>query len=323
MKAFVGSALFFFASISLFASTFMLERTIPLPNVNGRIDHFGIDHDGGRLFVAALGNNTVEVVDLKAGKAVHSIAGLAEPQGIFFVPELNRLFVANGADGTLRIFDGTSLAPTISLPLGDDADNVRYDAAAKQILVGYGSGALAILDAAKGEKIADIALSAHPESFQLEKQGHRIFVNVPRSLEVAVIDREQKKVISTWSVGAAANFPMALDETAHRLVVGCRIPARLVVLDAESGKEIARLKLHGDCDDLFYDSARHQIYASCGEGFIDVFSQTDADHYALKEAFATVGKARTGYFDGEFLYLAVPRRGDQPAEIRCYRVNAR
>jgi len=201
---------------------------------------------------------------------------------------------------------------TKSLKLGGDADNVRYDASAKQILVGYGSGALAIVDAAAGKPLSDVALSAHPESFQLEKAGPRVFINVPHSHQIAVVDREQKKVIATWPVSASSNFPMAWDEAGHRIFIGCRSPARLLVLDSGTGKEIATLDLHGDCDDLFFDAAHHQIYASCGAGFIDVFTQSDADHYALKEAVASVAKARTGYFDGSQLYLRSRNAANNP-----------
>jgi DNA-binding beta-propeller fold protein YncE len=306
------------------AGTLTLERTIPLPGVDGRIDHFGIDVDGGRLFVAALGNQTVEVVDFKQGKAIRSLAGIAEPQGIFYLREFKRLCVASAGDGTLRFFDGTSYELTSSLTLGEDADNVRYDATAKQILVGYGkeSGGLAIVDAATGKTVADIPLSAHAESFQLEKSGVRVFVNVPRSKQIAVVDRQQKKVVATWPVtSAGGNFPMALDEATHRLFIGCRTPARLLVLDTESGTEVAQVDLHGDCDDLFFDAARHQLYASCGEGFIDVFTQKDADHCALKESVATVAKARTCFFDGRQIFLAVPKVGARDAEVRIYDVH--
>jgi len=299
-----------------------LERTIPLPTVSGRIDHFGFDAAGGRLFVAALGNNTVEVIDLNQGRVIHSIGGLSEPQGISYVAEFNRLFVANGGDGVLRIFDGTTYGQASALALGDDADNVRYDATARQILVGYGSGGLATVDASTGKPVANVALSAHPESFQLEKSGGRVFVNVPRSDQIAVIDRQRGKVVATWPIrSAGSNFPMATDESTHRVFVACRSPACLLVFETATGKEMARLELHGDCDDLYFDPARHQIYASCGQGFIDVFAQTDADHYALREAVPTVAKARTCFFDGQQIYLAVPRRGEQPAEIRCYKVN--
>lgn len=302
--------------------TLTLVRTIPLSRVEGRIDHFALDAAGARLFVAALGNNTVEVVDLKAGKVVRAITGLAEPQGIFFVPGLNRLYVANGGDGALRVFDGTTLAAIATVKFSGDADNVRYDAAAQRIYIGYGDGALGVVDAAKNIVVADIPLSAHPESFQLEKDGARIFVNVPRARHVAVVDRVQRKIVATWSTGAVtANFPMALDEPHHRLFIACRTPARLLVLDTASGREVATLAMRGDCDDLFFDAPRRQLYAACGEGFIEIFTQTDADHYALRESVPTVPKARTCFFDGQQIYLAVPKAVPRDAEVRVYEVN--
>jgi DNA-binding beta-propeller fold protein YncE len=310
------------AVITAHAETLTLTRTIPLPKVEGRIDHFSLDAEDSRLFVAALGNNTVEVVDLKAGKVVHSVGGLAEPQGVFYVHEFNRLYVANGGDGALRVFDGTTFASVTVIKFEDDADNVRYDPTAKLIYVGYGSGALGIVDAAKNIVVGNIPLEGHPESFQLEQNGTRVFINVPGAHTITVADRATKKATGQWSLGmVAANFPMALDDADHRAFVCSRTPARLLVYDTRSGSQLAKLDLHGDCDDVFYDAKRHQIYASCGQGFIDVFAQTDADHYILKEAVATTAKARTCYFDGEQIYLAVPRREEQPAEIRCYRIN--
>jgi DNA-binding beta-propeller fold protein YncE len=301
------------------AATLIPTRTIPLAGVQGRIDHLAADANGGRLFVAALGNNTVEIVDLKEGKVVHTITGLSEPQGVFYVREFNHLFVANGGDGALRVYDGTTFSEITAIKFDGDADNVRYDETAKQIYVGYGSGALGMVDAKKNVVVGNITLKAHPESFQLEKDGTRIFVNMPWAHDVTVLDRKTKITVGTWSLGlVAANFPMALDDVNHRAFVACRVPARLLVFDTISGEEVARLYLHGDCDDVFYDPVRHQIYASCGEGFIDIFSQTDADEYASKEAVKTAAKARTCFFDGDHLYLAVPRRGDESAQLRVY-----
>lgn len=317
------AAALFIASLAVIATasaeTLRLTKSIPLEHVEGRIDHLSVDPAGDRLFVAALGNNTVEVVDLKAGKVVRSLGGFSEPQGIYFVAEFNRVYVANGGDGSLRVLDGTNFTEIASVKFADDADNVRYDATAKQLYVGYGSGALGVVDAAKHSLTGTIPLSAHPESFQLEKTGTRIFVNLPGSHTVAVVDRTTRKVTGTWSLGfVAANYPMALDEANHRAFVACRMPARLLVYDTESGREVAKSALHSDCDDVFYDAKRRQIYASCGEGFIDVFTQADADHYVLLEAVKSESKARTCLFDGDRLYLAAPRRGDKPAAILLY-----
>src|SRR6266404_3108171 len=194
-----------------------LVQTIPLPDVDGRIDHFGVDIQRQRLFMSALGNGTVEVFDLGAGKRIYSIKGLHEPQGVFYVPESNRIFVAGGVDVTCKIFDGDSYALLRTLPSLDDADNLRYDAARKQVWVGYGSGALGDLDAASGDRMGDAKLAAHPESFQLEASGARVFVNVPYAGHIAVIDRTKRAILATWPTGdARANFPMALDEAHHR-----------------------------------------------------------------------------------------------------------
>jgi DNA-binding beta-propeller fold protein YncE len=298
-------------------------RTIPLDGVQGRIDHFGLDAEGMRLFVAALGNDTVEVVDLAAGKVTRQIKNLRAPQGIGFAAESNRLAVANDEDGSLRLYDAISLRQTATINLKDDADNIRYDASSRRFWVGYGNGGLAAIDPKSGGPIADVKLAAHPESFQLETKGKRIFVNVPRAGHVAVIDRETGTIIEKFAVTeASANFPMALDEADQRLFIGCRSPAKLLVLDTETGKTIGALDIVGDTDDVFYDAANRRIYVSGGEGRITVIRQTNADIYDVLGQFATAPGARTSFFVAEMgmLYVAVPHRGEQRAELRVFSV---
>lgn len=297
-----------------------LEKTIELPDVQGRIDHMSVDVKGQRLFVSALGNNTLEVIDAKAGKRVKTITGLQEPQGVLYVPANDRIFVANAKDGSVRIFDGTSYAPLRTLDYGDDADNLRYDSAHKRIYVGYGSGGLGKIDN-EGNKTADIKLDSHPESFQLEKSSPRIYVNLPKSHKIAVLDGEKHTIIRTWVPGtASANYPMALDEANHRLFVVTRSPAQLMVFDTNTGKITQSLPAVGDCDDVFYDAARKRIYASGGEGTISVFEQKDADQYTELARITTVKGARTSFFSPELdrLFLAVRQQGSQPAAIRMY-----
>jgi len=297
-----------------------LEATIPMPDVQGRIDHLSIDLKGQRLLVAALGNNSLEIVDLKQNKLIHSISGLAEPQGIAYIPSSNRVFVANGKDGSVRAFDADSWKMLKSIPYGEDADNLRLDPNSGHIWVGYGGGALGELDQ-EGTKLADIKLDAHPESFQLEKNGSRIFVNLPGSRKIAVVDRETGSVAASWGTGGPlANYPMALDQQNHRLFVVTRFPARLIVLDTVQGKRVAALSAIGDCDDVFYDQRRHRIYAIGGEGGISVFQQRDPDHYDELGRIRTVSGARTGFFSAELdkLYVAVRKHGSQAAEIRVY-----
>jgi len=294
---------------------------IPLPGVTGRFDHFALDLKGHRLFVAALGNNTLEAIDLAAGKRIQSIPGLGKPTGIVFLPDLNRLFLACGDDGNVRVFEGSTLRLLKTITGLEDADNVRFDAQAGLIYVGYGSGALAVIDATKAEAMRHIKLAGHPESFQLEKDGDRIFVNVPDAQHIAVVDRGRGEVVATWPMtDFKGNFPMALDEAGHRLYVGSRSPSRLIAFDAESGTRVADIGISGDIDDLFYDAAGRCLYASCGEGFIDVISQKDRGHYERFERIPTSPGARTAYLSPELreFYLAVPERGDQRAEIRVF-----
>jgi DNA-binding beta-propeller fold protein YncE len=297
-----------------------LVQTISLPNVTGRIDHLAIDLERQRLFVAALGHDSVEVIDLKAGKVIRALSGLAEPQGVVFVSAFNRLYVANGGDGALRSFDGTSLAVLGVLRLGDDADNLRYDSAAHRLYVGYGS-ALAAIDPESNQRVGDVALPGHPESFQLEPKGSRIFINVPHAHAVVVVDRQSMKVGATWALNAAmANYPMAFDASSHRLYVACRSPASLLVFDSDAGREIARVTLAGDCDDIFVDPERHQLYASCGAGYIDVFSLSDREPCVARGRITTVAGARTCLFSENRLFLAAPQRGGHEAQVRIYAV---
>lgn len=297
-----------------------LEKTIHLPDVQGRIDHMSIDVKGQRLFVSALGNNTVEVIDLKAGKRTNTIPGLQEPQGALYVPGSDRLYVASSKDGTVKIFDATQLKLLKTVDYGDDADNLRYDSSRERIYVGFGDGALGELDS-DGKKIGAIKLNSHPESFQLEKNSARIYVNLPKSRKIAVLDREKGTVLTTWGTGMSFNnYSMALDEQNHRLFVVTRLPARLLVLDTSSGKTVQTLSAVGDCDDVFYDQSRKRIYASGGEGAISVFEQQDADHYKEVARIATLKGARTSFFSPDLgrLYLAVRRQGSSPAMIQIF-----
>ena len=267
-----------------------LQTRIPLPNVKGRIDHFSVDLQGQRLFVAAVENHTLEVIDLKSGRRVNTIADLAEPQGVFYDPSTNHLFVACALDGVTKILDGSTFQVLATVKFPDDADNIRYDPRNKGVIVGYagakqlrkrekGTGGLGFLDL-DGKKDGDVVIDAHPESFQLENFGSRLFVNVPEKHEIEVIDAVKRSVLVRWPVSAGENnFPMALDEAHHRLFIGCWNPPQLLVFNTETGKQVGAGEIAGSTDDLFYDSRRGRVYVLTSKGFLDVFEQKTPDSY--------------------------------------------
>jgi DNA-binding beta-propeller fold protein YncE len=302
-----------------------LLQSVPLPDVKGRIDHFDVDLAGQRLFMSALGNNTIEVFDLRTNKRIYTISGLHEPQGVTYAPDSNRIFVANGADGTCRMFDGSTYKLLKIVHFSSDADDTRYDPATKHVFVGYGdegNAGLGVLDSATGELLKTIKLPGHPESFQLEKSGPRIFVNIPSAGNIIeVVDRSAGKIVATWTLdGAQDNFPMDLDEADHRLFVACRTPPEVLVLDTDSGKIIARVSSVGHADDIWYDAAHKRTYVSGGDGFITVVGQADADHYQRIAQIKTLPGARTSCLVQQLkrLYLGVWGRGSQPEELQIY-----
>ncbi len=300
-----------------------LVHTIELPRVEGRIDHLAFDATGGKLFVAALGNNTVEVIDVKNAVHLKSLTGFREPQGIAIAMDAGVVAVANGQGEGVQLINANDFQPGKSVPLGDDSDNVRYDAAAKRLYVGYGGGALAALDPAGTTAVGTVKLAGHPESFQLERSGPRIFVNVPSAGHIAVIDRSAMRVTATWPVSEArSNYPMALDEANHRLFIGCRNPARVLVYDTQTGKSIGSGEIVGDTDDMFFDAKLNRLYVAGGEGFIDVLDTRPDAKLARIARIKTDAGARTALFtpDQRRLYLAVPHRGAQKASIKVYEV---
>jgi DNA-binding beta-propeller fold protein YncE len=297
-----------------------LIAEIPLEGVAGRIDHMAVTAKGKQLVVAALGNNTVETIDLAQNKQSARIDGIQMPQGVCLLPQSGNWVLASGQDGRCRIYDPNQklLGAIDGL---DDADNVRYDPAARRIYLGYGDGALAVIDPEKPAKLADIKLDGHPESFQLEAKGKRLFVNVPTAGHIAVIDRDKQAVTGKWPIAnAKANFPMALDEPNRRLFVACRNPARLLVLETGAGKIVATLDCCGDTDDVFYDPAEKRVYVAGGEGCVTVFDQAGPDAYKLAGKITTPSGARTALFapDLHRLFVAVPKKDQRQSAILVF-----
>lgn len=298
-----------------------LETRILLGNVRGRIDHLAVDLKRQRLFVAELGNDSVGVVDLANRTVIRTISGLNEPQGVGYEPSTDTLFVANARDGVVKLFDGNDYTPKGQIELGSDADNIRIDAAAKRVIVGHGEGDLAFLDFASPDKIKNAALKAHPESFQLEPDGDRIFVNLPNAHAVAVVDGKSGKQLDNWPMNKGGNYAMAIDRDRNQLVVAFRNPPELGVFALADGKSVGAVHTCGDIDDLFVDAKRKRIYVSCGQGYIDVLEVNNNAAYQRISRIPTVSGARTSLFipDMDRLILAVRESFAGPAAIWIYR----
>jgi DNA-binding beta-propeller fold protein YncE len=317
----VGLTALAFASASIgqpaTEKSLQLEAKIPLGSVAGRIDHMAIDLERHRLFVAELGNDSVGVVDLNARKVVHRFTGLKEPQGLAYARMNDSLYVANGGDGSVRVFRGPDYSPA---GRSADADNIRADPAANRILVGFGSGAIAVVDLRDNAKTKMFPLKAHPESFQLDVASSQLFVNLPNVRAIAVLDANTGKEGQTWPLRHGGNFPMALDPERKRVLVVFRNPAKFAAFDWQVGGLVSEVDICGDADDLFLDQKRSRIYVTCGAGFIDVLKADDAK-YSRVARVPTVAGARTGLFVPEMdrLLLGVRAGFKEPAAIWVYR----
>jgi DNA-binding beta-propeller fold protein YncE len=305
----------------------VLERVQKIP-LSGRpekkLDHLALDARRNRLFVANMANRTLDVIDLKEGKLLKSVPEQRGIQGVTYAPDLDRVFVGLGVDGYCNAFDGETYAQLKSLPFPTDSDNVRYDPRTGVVYVAHLERSLGIVDAKTLAVKADLKLPGFPESLTLEKNRPRMYMNTPAPAGVMVFDTEKHEVIATYPLKrASGNYPLALDEPNRRLFVGCRKEPMVLVMDSETGKEITSVAIPGDIDDLYFDARRKRLYAACGEGFLVVIRQVDADRYEPVEKLPTSKLARTCLFDaeGNRLFLAVPRFGTQESpEIWVYRV---
>jgi DNA-binding beta-propeller fold protein YncE len=303
-------------------SLLLFETKIPLGSVAGRIDHMAIDAARSRLFVAELGNNTVGIVDLDGKQVVHRIGGLSEPQGITYVPLTDSVFVANGGDGSVRVFRGSDYAQVARIELGGDADNVRFDANSGKVFVGFGGGGIAIVDPMKNQIIGKATLPVHPESFQIEPSSGRLFINLPNASSIASLSADLK-ALQDWKVAYSGNFAMTLDPERGRVIVVFRRPTRLVAYDDQTGRAVAEIETCGDVDDMFQDSKNRRVYVVCGSGAIDVL-ETESGKYSRIGQITTVAGARTGLFvpNQERLLVAARGHGREGPAIWSYRVNA-
>lgn len=297
-----------------------LEKEIAMPGVKGRIDHIDIDPIRQIAYVAALGNNTLEAVDIKNGKVIHSISGLNEPQGVAYIPKHKELFVANGGSGECTFYNAITFQKVVSIKYDNDADDVRYDSAGDKIYVGYGSGGIGVIDAATHKTVADYKLPAHPESFRLDIKEGKIWVNLLGVGSIGVVDLKQGKLVNQWKrILPHSNFPMAYDAAQHRVIIGFRIPATLKVLDSHTGKELFSSGMVGDVDDFYWDDKTKQILISGGGGSVNIFKQV-GDTYRQIADVKTRSGGRTSLFVPELrLFLLAARAlNNKPAMIQVY-----
>jgi DNA-binding beta-propeller fold protein YncE len=285
-----------------------LSATIKLTDVRGRIDHMAIDLGRRRLLVAELGNDSVDVIDLAAGQVVHRIGGQHEPQGVAFAQHHDVILVANGGDGTVRLFAAADFEAIGSISLGGDADNIHIDARNGLAVVAFGSGGLALIDPGSRAVLGTISLPDHPEGFSIDPANGRAYVNIPDARQIGVVDLDARRVTAAWPTqSAGANFPMALDQQHAMLAAAFRSPPALILFDISTGAQRQKLSLCGDADDVFFDDRRQRIYVSCGAGEIAVF-QHSASSWTQMASVQTAAGARTALFVPELDRLFVAER---------------
>lgn len=298
-----------------------LEKAIALPSVKGRIDHMDVNMKDRIVYMAALGNNSVEVVDIVKGIVLHSIKAFNEPQGVAYIPQQKEIFVANGGNGDCYFYNANSFEKTATIHLSSDADDVRYDSISELIYVGYGEGGIAVIDGRSHKQTGEINLAAHPEGFQLDKKLNKIYINVPDVHQIAVADLSSYKITTTWNTGDyRANFPMTIDTIDQIVLVGYRSPSRLVVMDENSGAILATSNLVSDVDDVFFDEAERKIYASGGGGFITIY-QWQKHEIKQVAKISTRDGARTSLLIPtlKLFILAARANGSKPAELQVYK----
>ncbi len=302
-------------------SPLVLLQTIPVPGIQGGFNHMSVDAARQRLFAAASTNKTLEIIDLKEAKPWRSLAG-ERPAAARYAPEFDQLYVTRGQ--SVAIYDGKTYALIATIDIGSSLDELQYDARAKRLYAGCmspGKTGVAVISIPDGKLLGMIVLPGKPQGIAVDRAGVKLFANMPDLRQVAVMDGERRVLLTTWQLNPGlANVPIGLDDANHRLFVGTRHPAQVLVLNANTGDLVAAVDSNADADDLFYDAAQKRIYVSCGEGYIAVIEQTDADRYRLLTSVQTADGARTSVFSKPLnrLYVAAPSRGERPAEVRVF-----
>jgi len=306
-----------------------LETTITLPSGSGKFDHLAYDEKANRLFIAGSSSHSVIVLDVRSGKVIETVTNLGKPHGLAWIPEISRLFVADGSLAQVDVFEGSPLKFVKTLKLSDDADDMAYDPLGKILYVGHGGSApsaparVGVIDTVKLEVLADLPMAAHPEAIEMDVKGRRVFVNIADSNEVAVINADTHTVAEHWSLKRAGhNVPLAYDDKTGLLLIGCRAPAKILVLDTKTGREIAEVPSSAGADDLFYSSATHVAYLIAGSGNVDIFQLMSNRQLGAAGSVKTAPGAKTGLLVPALatLFLGVPQAAGQDAAILVYSI---
>jgi hypothetical protein len=297
-------------------------KVLPVPGVQGRLDHFTIDKQHKRIMFSCPDDNTVQIVDAFDGSPISQIRGLSNPRGTFYLADGDKLYVADAGAGRVSVYDGTKFTLITAIDFGKNPDSLRFDPAASRLYVGYGAGAIGVIDVTTNKRLdIDYKLEGHPGVFQLATKGPQIFVNVAGKKDIAVIDRATGKV-TEWALpaGLSTNSAMALDEARRCLLVGAGKPSHLIVLNMDTLAVVANLTVAGDIDGIFYDPERRRVYVTGGEGFLSVFQQAGADRYTATGKYPTAIGARTGawYANRDQLYIAAPPSGTLDARLLVF-----
>jgi DNA-binding beta-propeller fold protein YncE len=321
------SGLYSFVLSAQTAPALQLSRTIALSDVQGKFDHLAIDLAGHRLFIAATGNHSVEVIDLATDRVQQSITGLGKPHGLAWVPETGSLYVADGSLGELRVYKGKPLVLAATIKLTDDADDMVYDGANHLLFVGHGGSDavnpanVAVIDTSRFALVANLRVATHPEAFEIDPQSQRVFANIADSNEVTVIGTGTRAIRAHWKLTRAAdNVPLAYDHEHKLLYVACRTPGMLIALDSMTGQEVASQPAAGKADDLFYDAALRRVYMISGDGEVDAFQVDETKHMYPIGVLRTADGAKTALFVSaqSLLYVGVPGTLEHSAEVRVY-----
>ena len=325
------AAIFGLISIAGLAQTvsepLRFSRSIALPNIIGKFDHFAVDLANKHLFIAATGSHSVEVVDLNTDGVIQSISGLGKPHGLAWVPETGNLYVADGTLAELRVYKGSPLKLDGTIKLSDDADDMVYNPTQRRLYVGHGGSdaanpaRIAVVDTTHFALTTNIGVASHPEALDLDEPGQRVFANIADSNEVAVIDAATDAITAHWKLTKAAdNVPMAYDSEHNILFVACRKPGTLIAIDTSTGNEITSAQADAGADDLFYDVALKRVYVIAGSGAVDVYQVDAQKQLHPLNGIHTASGAKTGLFvpSQHALYVGIPGDSAHPAELRIY-----